>query len=326
MEALPLTKPTAKKKRPREAWCADTACELGQFGTQTTPGPAVAMTPAPAKQQKLSRTMSLAERIRDGLELRKARKSAGQLVPGSSPRGAQLAVAHQHGGGEMLPAPERPADSGARSSGTDTDSRRNYAVEDGAEADAWAEVLAEERAPQPSHTQTLPSMEASEQGEASAFESRPAQLQQPEPVLAPAPPKGISPSLIVRRSIRGIIPADALNSPPIGAPQKGRQAARQQDAACTLSFQGAAGKASQRSACAAEAKASAAVRPAADDAVKAEQMRQASKAIKAQRGELRPRMHALIVFEQYECLHAAGEAIKANLLGHVRIVRYRKTV
>ncbi len=226
--------------------------------------------------------MSVAERIRDGLEHRRARKSAGQLLPSSSTGTAQLAAAHGHGSDRMLPAPERSADSGAASSGSDRDSRRNNTLEDEAGADAWAEILAEERASQPSHTQSLPGIETSEQGDA-AFESTPAELQQPEPVLAPAP-KEISPSLIVRRSARGIIAADALNSPPTDAPQKIRQPAQQQDAVCTLSFQGAAGKASQRSACTAAAKAP--VGTAAGDAAKAEQMRQASKAIKAQRGEL----------------------------------------
>lgn len=281
VEALPLTKPTAKKKRRREAWCAETASELGEFGTQNTPGPATAATPAPAKQQKLSRTMNRTERIRDGLEYRKAKKSAGQLLPGSSPGSAQLAVAHGHGRDEMLPAPETSADSGAVFSGSDSDSPRNIAVDDEAGADAWAEVLAEQRDPQPSHTQTLPRMETSEQGDA-AFESRPAELQQPEPVLAPAP-KEISPSFNIRRSTRGIIAGDALNSPPTGVPQKGRQPAQQQDAACTLSFQGVAGKPSQRCAHAGAAKAPAAKRPAAEDTAKAEQMRRAANAIKAQK-------------------------------------------
>ena len=283
-EQLPKARPTAKKKRRREAnWCAEAAFELEEFGTQKTPGPAAAGTPAPAKQQKLSRTLSLAERVKAGLDLRKARKSAGQLLPGSSPGSAQPAGADVRGSNDMLPATERSADSGACSSGSDSDSPGDNARVHEAEADAWAEVLAEERDPKPFQTQTLPSVEAPERGEA-AFQRSPAELQQPEP-QAGSIPKRISPSLMQRRSTRGIIDAEALNSPPRGAPQKGKQPAQQQDPACNLTHQGAAGQTPQQSVPDAVSKASAAQRTADVDPGKVEQMRQAANAIKARKAQ-----------------------------------------
>lgn len=278
-EALPKTKPTAKKtKRRGEAkWCAEAASELEEFGTQKTPGPASA---APAKRQKLSRPLSLVERMKPELDYRKARKSAGQLLPSSSPGNAQLTVADVHGSDGMLPAARRLADSGAHSSGSDSDSPGDYAREHEAGADAWAEVLAEERDPRPFQSQTLPNVEASEKGEA-AFQSRPAELQQPEP-QAVSLPKRISPSLMQRRSTRGIIDAEALNSPPRGALQEGRQ---KRDPACTLTYQGAVGQTPQRAVHVAVSKAPAARRTAGVEAAKREQMSQASNAIKAQRAQ-----------------------------------------
>ena len=280
-EALPKTKPTARKKRRREAnWCAEAAFELEEFGTQSTPGLAAATTPAPAKQRKLRRTTSLAEHVKAELDFRKARKSAEQPLPGSSPGTAQLDVADGLGSDDMLPATEMSADRVGRSLGSDSDTPENSAVEQEAGADVWAEVLAEERDPQPSQTQALPSTRATKPVEA-AFESKQAEMQQPEPGVPL--PKRISPSLMQRRSTRGIIDAEALNSPPRGAPQKGRQPVQQHDATCTLSFQGMTAEHSQRRALAAGRKALAAAHTAAKVTAKAKQMRQASNAIKAQR-------------------------------------------
>ena len=288
-EALPKTKPTAKKKRRREAnWCAEAACELEEFGTQKTPGP----TPAPAKQQKLSRTASCTERVKAALEHRKAQKTAGQLLGSSGPGTAGRAQAEPAAvrdssdatrRTETLPTPGRPADTEEASSDSDRPSAN--AIQPEAGRDAWAEVLAEERAPQLAKTRQLPSVEAGREGEA-ACQGKQAETWQPEPALPPA--KAISPSLMQRRSTRGIIDADALCSPPKGAPQRGRQPVQQQpDAACTISLHAAA-RASQRNVRAAASKAPAAMQTVAAGTAKAEQMRQASAAIKARRakGEL----------------------------------------
>ncbi len=94
--------------------------------------------------------------------------------------------------------------------------------------------------------------------------------------------RGISPSYGMRRSLRGIIAAEALISPVKGRSRKGRQSVQHQDAACAISFESAGNVCQKSAACKAS---SAYPQAAAQEAAKNEQMRKASDAIKAKKAE-----------------------------------------
>ena len=79
--------------------------------------------------------------------------------------------------------------------------------------DAWVHMTAKGQQPQPSQTETLQQGAGSEANNSAgaAPESMPGEPEQPE--RAPPPQKEISPSLMRRRSARGVIAAEAMVSP-----------------------------------------------------------------------------------------------------------------